>query len=1154
MKRLQVLLLVIIFSSILFSQNLIENPGFEEQVPAFWHGLNGAIGNELGWESNDVYEGFHAFKISKNSSTADMVGWVSDNNAKLYWNNAGEGTYGLSAMVKTVGVNTSPADDDAKIGVIFEFKDAAGEELVTQPVWVDQSSANTDWTEITGAAILSEAPASVVIKLVMGKNATGTAYFDNIGCNTTDSWTMGPFNAGAETIKGWLNWYASDNGSYGTDTDNAAHSGNYAVELFKPDTTSSTSEIVYYSVPAPVDEGEWYKIGVWVKTEGVNADESFEATYITKDRLDERLGLCYFFHGDENLMEGWSTLGGDKFVYVDQTDTNGDWTRYEVAEQAPAGATGISVRARYTSNPTGTAYFDDFSVEKIEDGGDQLIVNGSFEHREPAFWKGYNARLNNEIAWESNEVYQGFHSFKVSRSDAAYATNIIENPGFEEQVPAFWNGLNGTVGEELGWENSEVYEGFYSFKITKSATSENPVGWMSANNAKLYWNNAGEGTYALSAVVKTEGVNTSPADDDAKIGVIFEFKNAAGEELVTQPVWVDQSSANTDWTEITGAAILSEAPASVVIKLVMGKNATGTAYFDNIGCNTTDSWTMGPFNAGAETIKGWLNWYASDNGSYGTDTDNAAHSGNYAVELFKPDTTSSTSEIVYYSVPAPVDEGEWYKIGVWVKTEGVNADESFEPTYITKERLDERLGLCYFFHGDENLTEGWSTLGGDKFVYVDQTETDGDWAHYVVAEQAPEGATGISVRARFTSNPTGTAYFDDFSVERVIVGGDQLIVNNSFEHQEPAFWSTMNGELNKELIWESDEAYMGFHSFRITKPNMTEDMIGWKSGNNAKLYWNNAGSGTYGLSAMVKTVGVNTNPETDDEKIGVIYEFKNAAGEELVTQPVWVDQSSANTDWTELTGAAILSEAPASVVIKLVMGKNATGTAYFDNIDCNTTDSWTMGPFNAGAETIKGWLNWYASDNGSYGTITDNAAHTGEYTAELFKPDTTSSTSEIVYYSVPAPVEEGEWYKIGVWVKTEGVNFDESFEPTYITKERLDERLGLCYFFHTDENLMEGWSTLGGDKFVYVDQTTEDGDWAHYVVAEKAPAGATGISVRARFTSNPTGTAYFDDFTVEKMVVAQPEFVATGTDVGWISDNNAKLYWNNAGSGTYGLS
>ncbi len=724
-NRKWLIVLCVFFVGSLAAQNLLVNPGFEEQQPAFWNPLNGSIGTELGWESTEVNNGFHAFKVTKSASSSDVVGWESVNNAKLYWNNAADGTYALSGYVKTVGVNTSPANDDEKIGILFEFKDADGNELNTQTVWADQSAADVDWTQITGAAILNEAPASVVIKLIMGKDATGTVYFDDIGCNTSDSWSMGPFNSGAETVKGWMNWYDASNGSYGIVTDNAANSGSYAAELFKPDTTSSTSEIVYYSVPTAVEAGEWYKIGVWVKTEDVNADDSFEPTYIRKERLDERLGLCYFFHTDAVIDEGWSTVGGDKYVYVDQTDSTLGWTHYTVAEQAPEGATGISVRARFTSNPTGTAWFDDFSIEKIEVTGDQLLVN----------------------------------------------------PGFEEQQPAFWNPLNGSIGTELGWESTEVNNGFHAFKVTKSASSSDVVGWESVNNAKLYWNNAADGTYALSGYVKTVGVNTSPANDDEKIGILFEFKDADGNELNTQTVWADQSAADVDWTQITGAAILNEAPASVVIKLIMGKDATGTVYFDDIGCNTSDSWSMGPFNSGAETVKGWMNWYDASNGSYGIVTDNAANSGSYAAELFKPDTTSSTSEIVYYSVPTAVEAGEWYKIGVWVKTEDVNADDSFEPTYIRKERLDERLGLCYFFHTDAVIDEGWSTVGGDKYVYVDQTDSTLGWTHYTVAEQAPEGATGISVRARFTSNPTGTAWFDDFSIEKMVLSGGSAIDN-----------------------------------------------------------------------------------------------------------------------------------------------------------------------------------------------------------------------------------------------------------------------------------------------------------------------------------------------------------------------------------------
>ena len=1002
------------------ASNLIVNPGFEDQAPAFWSGYNGTIGTELGWEQTVLYEGFYSFKVTKSGATSDAVGWLSDNNADLYWNNAAAATYSLSAYVKTVAVNTAPANDDAKIGVIFEFKNAAGAVLTTQNVWADQSTASVDWTQIQGVAILSEEPASVVVKALMGKDATGTVYFDNIGCGT-DPWSMGLFNGGAETIKGWLNWYSSTNGSYGTVTDNEANTGSYAAELFKPDTTSSTSEIVYYSIPQAVEAGEWYKIGVWVKTADVNDSTAYEPTYILRERLDERIALCYFFHAG-NIGTEWSLAGGDKFVYIDQRDPATGWTHYMVAEKAPDDATGISVRARFTSNPTGTAWFDDFSVEKIVVGGDQLLANASFENQEPAFWNGYNAMLNNE----------------------------------------------------LFWEQTEVYNGFYSFKVTKSAATSDAVGWLSDNNADLYWNNAAAATYSLSAYVKTVAVNTAPANDDAKIGVIFEFKNAAGAVLTTQNVWADQSTASVDWTQIQGVAILSEEPASVVVKALMGKDATGTVYFDNIGCGT-DPWSMGLFNGGAETIKGWLNWYSSTNGSYGTVTDNEANTGSYAAELFKPDTTSSTSEIVYYSIPQAVEAGEWYKIGVWVKTADVNDSTAYEPTYILRERLDERIALCYFFHAGNIGTE-WSLAGGDKFVYIDQRDPATGWTHYMVAEKAPDDATGISVRARFTSNPTGTAWFDDFSVEKMVVAP--------------------------------------------VAPARSDVAVGWLSDNNADLYWNNAAAATYSLSAYVKTVAVNTAPANDDAKIGVIFEFKNAAGAVLTTQNVWADQSTASVDWTQIQGVAILSEEPASVVVKALMGKDATGTVYFDNIGCGT-DPWSMGLFNGGAETIKGWLNWYSSTNGSYGTVTDNEANTGSYAAELFKPDTTSSTSEIVYYSIPQAVEAGEWYKIGVWVKTADVNDSTAYEPTYILRERLDERIALCYFFHAG-NIGTEWSLAGGDKFVYIDQRDPATGWTHYMVAEKAPDDATGISVRARFTSNPTGTAWFDDFSVMKMVVAPP--------------------------------
>ncbi len=701
-----------------------------------------------------------------------------------------------------------------------------------------------------------------------------------------------------------------------------------------------------------------------------------------------------------------------------------------------------------------------------------------------------------------------------------FADNLLINPSMEDQTPAFWSPLNGTFGTDVGVTNaSDAYAGFHSFMITKAAATTDMVGWVSDNNADLYWNNAAASTYNLGGWVKLVGVNTSPANDNEKIGLIFEFRDASGNALATEYVWADQSAADADWAELSAVTILTAEPAEVVVKMVMGKDATGTAYFDNLSCGTTPDWTMGLFNGDAETISDWLSWYASNNGSYGTVTDNAAHTGSYAQELWKPDTTSSSSEIVYYSVPVPVVAGEWYKIGVWVKTVGVNTDPSYERTYIRKDRLDERLGLCYFFHTDAVLNQGWSLEGGDKYVYVDQTVADSNWTHYTVMERAPDNATGISVRSRYTSHPTGLSYFDDFSVERMAEVGDEILENSGLEDQTPAFWSPLNGTFGTDVsVTNASDAYAGFHSFTITKAAATTDMVGWVSDNNADLYWNNAAASTFNLGGWVKLAGVNTSPANDNEKIGLIFEFRDASGNVLDTEHVWADQSAANADWAELSAVAILTAEPAEVVVKMVMGKDATGTAYFDNLSCGTTPDWTMGLFNGDAETISDWLSWYASNNGSYGTVTDNAAHTGSYAQELWKPDTTSSSSEIVYYSIPFPVEAGEWYKVGVWVKTVGVNTDPSFERTYIRKDRLDERMGLCYFFHTDATLNQGWSLEGGDKYLYIDQTVADSNWTLYEVAEQAPDNATGISVRSRYTSHPTGLSYWDDFTVKKMV------------------------------------
>jgi len=51
------------------------------------------------------------------------------------------------------------------------------------------------------------------------------------------------------------------------------------------------------------------------------------------------------------------------------------------------------------------------------------------------------------------------------------------------------------------------------------------------------------------------------------------------------------------------------------------------------------------------------------------------------------------------------------------------------------------------------------------YMYFDQTKDSTDWTHYVTAVKAPpEEVEGLSVRARFTSFPTGYCWYDDFAI------------------------------------------------------------------------------------------------------------------------------------------------------------------------------------------------------------------------------------------------------------------------------------------------------------------------------------------------------------------------------------------------------
>jgi len=351
-------------------------------------------------------------------------------------------------------------------------------------------------------------------------------------------------------------------------------------------------------------------------------------------------------------------------------------------------------------------------------------------------------------------------------TNAISQTNLLPNGDLETQEPNFWMKLNeGVGGSAMMWDFENGHSSMRSLKATKTGACSDITGWKSVNNANLYWNSAKANlNYTIGFWAKTEGVNTSPANDDAKIGALFAFYSGgslSGESFLE----VDQSAATTDWTEYTGVITLPAGndPDEMYVTLYFGKDATGTVWFDDVNCGS-DPWTMGVFAGDMEIPVGWLEWHAGPDAGFCNTCCSEAHSGQWSAFLHEWDDESD--EMVFYSEPVVAEPNTWYKISVWAKWDSVNTDPAFLPTNAIPDFVENRLGMCFFFHKG-NIEQSWDLTGGDQFFYFNQVDAAGDWTEYTVVAKSPDDATGVSCRARFNPYPVGKVWYDDFSIEPV---------------------------------------------------------------------------------------------------------------------------------------------------------------------------------------------------------------------------------------------------------------------------------------------------------------------------------------------------------------------------------------------------
>jgi len=407
-----------LLSSQLSAQSSINTVGgFEGDMPSYWHPGNVPSGAELEWSTAASRSMGRSLKITKGVTDAP-ASWESFNMAD-FWSptHSKDVDIFVGAYVKTEGVNTNPQNDDERWTISYSFYNEAGNLIGTTTLPIDQSVSSSNGfvadTNAVGETILPEDSWKTIIKVTGGKNATGTVYADDFMLyGRGGAWAGQDWNTAVGVPRGWIYWLPPNGGNDGkltngfentTITTEAAHTGLHSLKFDLPFTRAPHDAFVgtkrmllngsmlppnpsqnVYSIEQlggekteAIKPGDWIRISVWAKASNLVPDSA--ALYPTTWAV----GFTYgFFKGNGN-NDGWNAVDGYpidmqfKFPSV----TSFDWKRYSIDVQVPntVDAKAIAVRLHAYARFTGTIYFDDLSIVKLDgvtgvSDGDELPV------------------------------------------------------------------------------------------------------------------------------------------------------------------------------------------------------------------------------------------------------------------------------------------------------------------------------------------------------------------------------------------------------------------------------------------------------------------------------------------------------------------------------------------------------------------------------------------------------------------------------------------------------------------------------------------------------------------------------------------------------------------------------------------------------------
>ncbi len=588
--------------------NLNSIGGFEGTMPAFWN-VGNTGGATLTWATDQYHSGLRSLKIAK-TTTGDSASFVSDNMCDIWSPQHSKNVdIFLGAWVRTQGVNVSPATEDAKWYLAYEFYDSAGAPIGVFKLPIPQSTASTSgWvadTNSPGDVILPKDSWKTIVKFVAGKNATGTVWMDDVMFyGRAGQWAGQHWGSNLEYPTGWYYWMPPIGGNDGVlengfentvVTTEAAHSGLYSLKFDMPfsrqphDGFVGAKRVSFNSFGKDIKPGDKLRLSVWLK--GSNLVPDSAALY--PGTWSVGLTPLWFAKGGNN--DGYDVLQANDYTWQFPAATSFDWKQYTLDVEVPADAKVLEVRLHVYARFTGTIYWDDLTVEKLD------------------------------------------------------IPTITEIGGFEGMMPAFWNEGN-TGGATLTWATDQHHSGLRSLKIAKTTTGDS-ASFVSDNMCDIWSPQHSKNVdIFLGAWVRTQGVNVSPATEDAKWYLAYEFYDSAGAPIGVFKLPIPQSTASTSgWvadTNSPGDVILPKDSWKTIVKFVAGKNATGTVWMDDVMFyGRAGQWAGQHWGSNLEYPTGWYYWMPPIGGNDGVlengfentvVTTEAAHSGLYSLKFDMP--------------------------------------------------------------------------------------------------------------------------------------------------------------------------------------------------------------------------------------------------------------------------------------------------------------------------------------------------------------------------------------------------------------------------------------------------------------------------------------------------------------------------------------